>query len=44
MWCDWADNEIGGEGARVLGDALKTNTTLTQMDLSGVQQDHKETQ
>ena len=32
-WCDWAGNGIGVEGARALGDALKTNTTLTQLDL-----------
>ena len=44
MLSDWADNEIGDEGARVLGDALKTNTTLTELNLSGVQQDHKQTQ
>ena len=39
-----ADNKIGVEGARALGDALKTNTTLTQLSLHGEQQDHKETQ
>ena len=36
-----ADNEIGDEGARGLGDALKTNATLTQLYLSREQQDHK---
>ena len=30
---DWADNEIGLEGAGALGDALKTNTTLSELDL-----------
>ena len=28
-----ADNKIGDEGARGLGDALKTNTTLTKLHL-----------
>ena len=37
-------NEIGGEGARGLGDALKTNTTLTELRLGGEQQDHNEAQ
>ena len=37
-------NEIGVGGARALGDALKTNTTLTQLDLNSEQQDHKEAQ
>ena len=41
---DWTDNEIGDEGARGLGDALKTNTTLTKLELGCEQQDHKETQ
>ena len=27
-------NEIGVEGAKAIGDALKTNTSLTQLDLS----------
>ena len=39
MWSDWTENKIGAEGARVLGDALKTNTTLTELDLGGEQQD-----
>ena len=41
---NWAGNEIGDEGARGLGDALKTNTTLTVLWLGSEQQDHKETQ
>ena len=44
MWSDWAGNEIGAEGARGLGGALKTNTTLTELNLNSEQQDHKETQ
>ena len=43
-WCDRAGNEIGVEGARGLGDALMTNTTLTWLDLGGEQQDYKQTQ
>ena len=39
-----ADNWIGDEGARGLGEALKTNTTLAELDLSGEPQDHKKTQ
>ena len=39
-----ADNRIDEGGARVLSDALKTNTTLTKLDLRCKQQDHKETQ
>ena len=38
------DNWICGEGARGLGDALKTNTTLTELHLWCEQQDHKKTQ
>ena len=34
------DNEIDVEGARALSDALKTNTTLTRLDLSGEQGKH----
>ena len=41
---DWAGNGISVEGARGLGDALKTNTTLTVLWLGGEQQDHNETQ
>ena len=37
-------NRIGDEGACALGDALKTNTTLTVLGLFGEQQDHKEAQ
>ena len=44
MRSDWADNGIGDEGGCALGDALKTNTTLTELDLQSEQQDHKETQ
>ena len=29
------DNNIGPEGAKALGEALKANTTLTSLDLSG---------
>ena len=33
-----ADNKICVEGARALSEALKVNTTLTTLDLTGVQQ------
>ena len=38
------DNKIDVEGARALCDALKTNTTLTELSLGSEQQDHKEAQ
>ena len=38
-WSDWTDNRIGDEGARALGGALKTNTTLTKLNMEGEQQD-----
>ncbi len=28
-------NNIGDEGARMIGESLKTNTTLIELDLSG---------
>jgi hypothetical protein len=31
-----ADNRIGDEGARALAEALKTNKTLTSINLEGV--------
>ena len=31
----WTDNKIGDEGARMISEALKINTTLTELDLSG---------
>ena len=30
-------NEIDGEGARALGEALKVNQTLTELNLASVQ-------
>ena len=29
----WTANKIGDEGARMLSESLKTNTTLTELDL-----------
>ena len=29
----WTDNNIGDEGARMISESLKTNTTLTYLDL-----------
>ena len=31
----WTGNDIGAEGARMIIESLKTNTTLTKLDLSG---------
>ena len=31
----WTDNNIGDEGARMISESLKTNTTLTKLNLSG---------
>ena len=30
----WTDNKIGEEGASHISESLKTNTTLTSLDLS----------
>ena len=35
-------NEICVEGARALSEALKINTTLTTLDLGGVQQQQQD--
>ena len=37
-----AGNEIGDEGARALSDALKTNTTLHELNLGGEQEESVE--
>ena len=29
----WTDNDIGESGARMISESLKTNTTLTKLDL-----------
>ena len=31
----WTDNEIGAEGAIAISESLKTNTTLTKLNLRG---------
>ena len=31
----WTGNRIGDEGAKKISESLKTNTTLTELDLSG---------
>jgi len=31
----WTGNSIGREGARMIGEALKCNSTLTELNLSG---------
>ena len=40
----WKACNFGVEGARALGDALKTNTGLIKLDLQGEHQDHNEAQ
>ena len=30
----WTDNNIGAKGAKMISESLKTNTTLTTLDLS----------
>lgn len=32
-WSTWTDNDIGDEGARFLSEVLKTNSSLTGLDL-----------
>ena len=34
-------NEINGEGVRALGEALKANTTLTELNLTSVQKQQR---
>ena len=34
--CFYLGNSIGDEGARALAEALKLNTTLTELNLSGM--------
>ena len=31
----WTDNNIGNEGARMISEVLKRNSTLTKLDLGG---------
>ena len=31
----WTDNNIGAEGARMISESLKSNTTLAYLNLSG---------
>ena len=38
----WTGNHIGDEGARMLSESLKTNTTLTTLGLGGDQNEVKE--
>ena len=39
-WSGWADNKVRDEGACTLSDGLKTNTTLTELNLICEQQGH----
>ena len=36
----WTDNDIGAEGATQISETLKTNTTLTSLDLLGDDKDN----
>ena len=38
----WADNGIGVEGAKAISESLKTNTTLTSLNLGGDNNEVKE--
>ncbi len=40
-WIMWTGNKIGDEGARMISEALKTNTTLTKLDLRGYENEVK---
>ena len=33
--CLWADSKIGDKGAVIIGEALKTNSTVTELQLHG---------
>jgi len=33
-WMIWTENRLGAEGARMISESLKTNTTLTTLDLN----------
>ena len=35
LWLFVADNDIGAEGAKAIGEALKTNKTVTVVNLGG---------
>ena len=41
MTKEYLENNVGIEGARMLGEALKTNTTLTTLDLSSEESTEK---
>ena len=34
-WMIWTDNNIGAEGAKMISESLKINTTLTALHLDG---------
>ena len=38
----WTDNKIGDEGARMISEALKCNSTLTILDLYSDEKNDKE--
>jgi len=38
----WTDNKIGDEGARMISEGLKRNSTLTILNLAGDEKNDKE--
>ena len=38
----WTDNKIGAEGASKISEALKVNTTLTELNLGGDELEYNE--
>ena len=34
-WCEAADNSVGDKGAQALAEALKTNSSVTTINLKG---------
>ena len=38
----WTDNKIGAEGAIQISESLKTNTTLTSLNLRGDKDNNKQ--
>ena len=40
-WIIWTANNIGAEGARMISEALKINTRLTELDLWGDEKEER---
>ena len=41
-WDQWIDNGFGTEGARMISEGLKCNSTLTILNLTGDEKNDKE--